>query len=90
MRSAPALRSQPLDDQRHDEIGGFGCGDAVIGGQPPVGHVTDQRRQRVGDQLGRGGYHLAALLGGRDERFDVVDESLVDAAEVLIEAGVQP
>jgi hypothetical protein len=82
------VRSQPLDDQRDDEIGGFGCGDAVVGCQPSVRHMTDQRCQRVGHQSRRGSQHFAALLGSDDERFDVIDEPLVDAAEAVVKPVV--
>jgi len=40
------IRAQPHHDQRDDEVGRFGCADAVVGGQSPVGDVSDQRRRR--------------------------------------------
>jgi hypothetical protein len=54
-RNSPLGRAQPVDNQCDDQIGGFGCGGAVIGGQSPVRHVTDQRGQYVGHQPRRRG-----------------------------------
>ena len=78
-----------MKDQRDNEIGNLGCADAVVGGQPSVRQLADQRRQGVRHHPGRCADHLAALLGGDDEGFDVVDEPLVDAAEVLFESVAQ-
>src|ERR1700757_432734 len=88
-RMSTRAGSQPVEDQRDDEIGNLGCGDAVVGGQPPVCQLTDRRRQGVGDHPGRCGYHLAALLSDGDDVFDVVDEPLVDAAKVFFEPVTQ-
>jgi hypothetical protein len=86
----PALVGpQSFDDQRDHEIGGFSRGNAVVGGQSSVRQVSDQRRNGVGHQPWRGGHHLVALLGGDDESLEVVDEPLVDAAELLVEPVVQ-
>ena len=83
----PALvRTQSLDDQRDDEVGGFGRGDAVIGGQAPVRDLADQCRHCEGHQPRRGGHHVAALLRRDDETLDVVDPPLVDAAELGVES----
>jgi hypothetical protein len=68
---------------------GFSRGNAVVGGQSSVRQVSDQRRNGVGHQPWRGGHHLAALLGGDDESLEVVDEPLVDAAELLVEPVIQ-
>ena len=86
----PALvRSQPLIEQRDDEVGGLGCGDAVVSGQPPLRDLTDQHHQGEGHQPRRSSHHLTALLGSDDQGFDVVDEPFVNTAEALVEPFVQ-
>src|SRR5580704_10231155 len=86
--STPA-GSQAVESQRDNEIGNLGGGDAIVGGQPPMCQLTDQRRQGVGDHPGRCGYYLTALLCSGDDVFDVVDEPLIDAAKVFFEPVTQ-
>src|ERR1700747_1312475 len=77
--------SEPVNGQRDNEIGSLGCSDAVVGGESSVRQLADQRRQGVGHHPGRGNDHFAAILGSDDDVFDIVDESLIDAAEVPVE-----
>jgi hypothetical protein len=64
--------------------------DAVVGGQPPVGDVADQRRQRECHQSRRGGRHLSALLRHDDQTLNVIDPPLVDTSELFVEPLVLP
>ncbi|CKR46731.1 Uncharacterised protein [Mycobacterium tuberculosis] len=49
--------------------------------------LPHQRRQRVRGHPGRGLDNLTAPLSGNNDGFDVVDEPLVDSAEMLFESA---
>ena len=66
-------RAQPVEHQRNDEVGHLGSGDVVVGVQPPVRQLADQRGQRVSHHPGRGGHHLTALLERDNQGFDFLD-----------------
>src|ERR1700737_1160193 len=87
-RMSPFAGSEPVKGQRDNEIGNLGCTDAVVGGQAPVCKVADQHRQSVGHHPRRGDHHFAVLLGSDDAGFDIVDEALIDAAELRVETVV--